>query len=417
MTNVKQVLVLFLLLHSLSRAQWERVPDVPENRLVYALLAVNDTIYAGTDSCVYVGVHTGTQWFAGVPPVTNPDAVSCILKHKNVLLVGTLVGGIFKSTDEGLSWQPFSAGLSGLGAWDISALQIRRDSLIAGTLGAGVFTTSADFTTPWSALGDSISEYQGDNVFEMLAVGNTVLAGAGANGYMFRYTDARPWWDPVPINTPRLVGQIVLGLTSDSSTVVAGTNSGIYRSTDAGLSWERTGLSIPPLTMAIHLVSHESSFFAVTTTPLSSSIFVSSDQGQSWKSLGEFPMPNVLDIAISGETLYLGRGEGLWRAPLAALLPTATETSATPNAFGLDQNYPNPFNPATAIRFRLLAVSDVKLEVFDLLGREVALLANERKSPGSYEVNFDATDLPSGVYVYRLRAGSVVETKKMLLVK
>jgi len=101
--------------------------------------------------------------------------------------------------------------------------------------------------------------------------------------------------------------------------------------------------------------------------------------------------------------------------------PTQTEIPAT---FALSQNYPNPFNPLTIIRYTVggnrgqgPGVSDVSLIVYDVLGREVAVLANEKKAPGSYEVTFDGGGLASGVYIYRLVAGSFEQSRKMLLVK
>ncbi len=88
-----------------------------------------------------------------------------------------------------------------------------------------------------------------------------------------------------------------------------------------------------------------------------------------------------------------------------------------PTSFALYHNYPNPFNPSTAISYQLSAVSFVTLKVYDMLGREVATLANQRQNAGSYTVTFDAGKLPSGVYFYRLTAGSMTETKKMVLIK
>lgn len=95
-----------------------------------------------------------------------------------------------------------------------------------------------------------------------------------------------------------------------------------------------------------------------------------------------------------------------------------------PLNFKLSQNYPNPFNPSTTIKFSLpivetpyMASLHTTLIVYDILGREVAMLVNENKSPGNYEVNFDGKNLPSGVYIYRLRAGNFVDMKKMILLK
>ena len=83
----------------------------------------------------------------------------------------------------------------------------------------------------------------------------------------------------------------------------------------------------------------------------------------------------------------------------------------------LSQNYPNPFNPSTSIHYAVSSRQFVSLKVYDLLGKEVATLINEEKPAGTYEIEFNATNLPSSIYFYRLQAGSFVETKKMVLLK
>jgi hypothetical protein len=88
-----------------------------------------------------------------------------------------------------------------------------------------------------------------------------------------------------------------------------------------------------------------------------------------------------------------------------------------PDGFRLSQNYPNPFNPATTITFFVRTYSHVSLRVFDLLGREVAVLVNEVKSPGEYSITWDATKFGSGIYFYQIQAGSYTTTKKMILMK
>ena len=88
-----------------------------------------------------------------------------------------------------------------------------------------------------------------------------------------------------------------------------------------------------------------------------------------------------------------------------------------PNHPSLFQNYPNPFNPSTEIRFSLPNQSHVSLKIFDLLGREIAVLANEVLEAGDHSVKWNAADAPSGIYFYRLEAGKFVETKKMILLK
>jgi hypothetical protein len=105
------------------------------------------------------------------------------------------------------------------------------------------------------------------------------------------------------------------------------------------------------------------------------------------------------------------------RQPSECTNSATIELGGSPNYFVLGQNYPNPFNPETKIKYQIPNSSEVTLKVFDLLGREVATLVNERLQPGSYETTFDGKDLSSGVYLYRLQAGGFVETKKLLLLR
>jgi M6 family metalloprotease-like protein len=93
------------------------------------------------------------------------------------------------------------------------------------------------------------------------------------------------------------------------------------------------------------------------------------------------------------------------------------DPSGLPRTFSLAQNYPNPFNPSTTIKYELPTSSMVRLSVYDLLGREVSVLVNERRDAGVHEVKCDCLDLASGVYFYRLQAGDFVSTQKMLLLK
>ena len=90
---------------------------------------------------------------------------------------------------------------------------------------------------------------------------------------------------------------------------------------------------------------------------------------------------------------------------------------SNPAIFKLYDNYPNPFNPSTTLRYSIPETSFTNLIIYNALGKEVATLVNETKSVGTYEVEFNASDLPSGTYYYAIQAGSFKETKKMILLK
>ncbi len=91
--------------------------------------------------------------------------------------------------------------------------------------------------------------------------------------------------------------------------------------------------------------------------------------------------------------------------------------TAQPEDYNLYQNYPNPFNPSTTIRYSVIQPDLVRIKVYDILGREVKTLVNELKQAGTYEVQFDASGLASGIYLYKIESGKFIQTKKMILLK
>ncbi len=102
---------------------------------------------------------------------------------------------------------------------------------------------------------------------------------------------------------------------------------------------------------------------------------------------------------------------------ISSSLTEINEDGSLPGKFKLEQNYPNPFNPETSIQYQLPTKGNVSLRVFDLLGNEVALLLNDYKNAGKYEVKFNGSNLSSGVYFYQIKAGQFLETKKFVLMK
>jgi len=112
-------------------------------------------------------------------------------------------------------------------------------------------------------------------------------------------------------------------------------------------------------------------------------------------------------------------GSSSWSTQFGFKATTASgiEAEGLPKVYSLAQNYPNPFNPVTEIKFAIAKSGQVSLKVYDILGRETAVLVNENKRAGNYRIQFDASKFASGVYIYRLTAGGVVMVKKMVVLK
>jgi hypothetical protein len=136
-----------------------------------------------------------------------------------------------------------------------------------------------------------------------------------------------------------------------------------------------------------------------------------------WKNGNWTPSDGSFILTLYGDDYYFTGYSINVSYTLVASTGVSANTGAAVTEYSLFQNYPNPFNPATTIRFELPAASHVKLTVFDALGREVRMLVNELRQPGRYEALFDATDLSSGVYFYRIEAGSYIQSRKFILLK
>ena len=155
---------------------------------------------------------------------------------------------------------------------------------------------------------------------------------------------------------------------------------------------------------------------------------VSTNNGSSWMQFNNGIPPLVTltaaaygSIAAGILAIFLGTdGKALDGAKIFKWLKTIgikQISSEVPDKFSLSQNYPNPFNPMTKIKFKVSRASDINITVFDVLGQHVTTLVNERLNAGSYETQWNAADMPGGVYFYRLETDDFTETKKMILVK
>jgi hypothetical protein len=108
---------------------------------------------------------------------------------------------------------------------------------------------------------------------------------------------------------------------------------------------------------------------------------------------------------------------GVWKRLISEIVSVGEKSNTIPENFQLKQNYPNPFNPVTKIEYQIPFESKVKIIIYDVEGKVVKILLNEQKSPGTYEIVWDASEFSSGVYFFKLSAGSFVETRKMILTK
>lgn len=178
------------------------------------------------------------------------------------------------------------------------------------------------------------------------------------------------------------------------------------------MTWVSVGITSLPLD-AVCFTQDKNRIYVGYTRMTDFCVWYSDNWGDTWNSFAhEFYY--LVDLYIYNNKIWAATNDGFYYNPLQ---PTSVEPIEIPAKFSLEQNYPNPFNPSTKISWQSAVSSWQTLKVYDILGNEVAKLVDEYREVGKHEVDFDASKLVSGVYVYRLSAGDFVSSKKMLLLK
>jgi hypothetical protein len=180
------------------------------------------------------------------------------------------------------------------------------------------------------------------------------------------------------------------------------------------LSWNSGSSPSPPITgyriqKKIGLPQDSSAYITIEET--NASTFIFDDDSVE---LNHNYTYRIATLSGSGNSSHYGNEA---TAYVPDVLSSAKTQSELLLEFSLEQNYPNPFNPSTKIKYSVPLSSNVIIKSFDILGNELETLVNEDKPAGNYEVEFNGSGLPSGIYFYRIEAGEFVETKKMILLK
>jgi photosystem II stability/assembly factor-like uncharacterized protein len=386
---------------------------------VQDLVTIGSSIAAGTISGFYLSTDEGNQWLDRSPDQSASTVIGLAIDDQNTLYATSNTAlntySSFRSTDNGLSWSPIASGIPLFGypfgfAW-------ANGSLYSPTT-AGL-SISTDGGTSWSPAPAPLATIA---VRDLSASGTTLAAATSRGAYVS--TDGGTTWEQrnTGLSDTSHASSIMI---HGSTIVMCNYNYGVFRSTNLGVSWAK----IPNMHSINKFLTTQNDYFAAG----SYGVYQSSDDGQTWKSVGtglhdsSGSAITSLGHSDGSLTLFLATSRnGVWKRPGGELITgvQVSDAPGMPRQFRLEQNYPNPFNPATLISYAIpesrengVGSMETKLVVYDLLGREVATLVNERKEAGTYSVRFDASGLASGMYLYRLTSGKFTECRKMLLMK
>jgi photosystem II stability/assembly factor-like uncharacterized protein len=247
-----------------------------------------------------------------------------------------------------------------------------------------------------------------------------VAVGSSTSGsIIYRTSDGGFTWNGSAIGFYNLLNSVTKA--GDSTLVVFSSLGNVIRSTNAGLNWV---INDPIVNTGVQMqfINNTTGFLCGRS---GSSMMKSTNSGLNWFAI-QGPCLSIDGFYFlnenTGTVISYVYGSIMKTTTGGNPIGIETISEEIPVQFLLSQNYPNPFNPSTKIKFSIPATGQLqqlntKLVIYDMLGKEAAILVNEQLKPGIYEVNWDAGFYPSGVYFYKLIAGDYTETKKMVLVK
>lgn len=409
-------------------------------------------------------------WQEQVSGVTTQLTGVSAMDNLNAWVCG-YSGVVLRTTNTGTNWQNVSgngipATMQLINIWGIdqntaiTAGYIGSNTWVYRTTNAGanwvqVFTQTGGFINAVSVRLDSTGFMMGDPVGGRWSLWKTTNRGAN--------------WDSTGLYLPQAGTETGFNncMSVALNKIWFGTNnSRIYYSSNNGANWITQTAGAETQIGAVWFDENGSS----TGYCGGNVIYRTTDYGSNWTSIGGPGTGLIVGVAglsmwggnlwyvrSGSPVIYFGYGTGVWftsytapagtfrhvttdRVPNFPFLGYAVRSNGgiaftwvfvegvnntggeIPDSYSLYQNYPNPFNPVTKIRFDIPSnvkreTSNVKLTIFDILGRDVATLVNEKLTPGGYSVDWDASVYPSGVYFYRLQTESFTQTMKMVLIK
>lgn len=410
----------------------------------------NTGIIVGDNGRIFRTSNAGDNWIANA--LVNANRFNDITFTGNN--TGFIVGAnrtILKSTDKGSTWNNLIIDSNlNYNFKQIEFLNNETGYLSSSDLHLLKTTNSG---SNWNLIfSDSISQELLNIYFPTVSNGYLI----DNYGIIYSTTNAGLSWSN-NANPFLLTG--TSGYFIDSNTVYAADNifPSIYKTTNRGLDWTTVYQSTLNFIKDFYFLNNDKGF-AVGT---GGTIVMTIDQGNNWSVINSGITTDLLSVTFvdslkgfisgkNGKLLKTSDGGLNWYSQISntgnnlnkiyftskdtgyvvgdngVIIKTITSGELTKifyknesilSNFILKQNYPNPFNPITIINYQLTMFSDVKLKVFDVLGNEVATLVNKKQNAGSYSVTFDGTNLSSGIYFYRLIAGSYIDTKKLLLIR
>ncbi|MDW8018912.1 MAG: S8 family serine peptidase [Chloroherpetonaceae bacterium] len=423
----------------LSRPAWFEQARLARSGSFHGIKLVNRNVaWACADGGVVMRSLDGGRTWTQVNAPTPNDLYCINALNENVAIVGdgpeSGNARLYRTADGGQSWQVVSTAGSFWNAIHFFDAQngIAQSDPVSASSGF-ILVKTTDGGATWLPIAQTVPAASGEfglvNSFQF--VGNSGWFGTN-QGRVLRTTNRGDSWS-VSSAAGSNDWLVSVAFASTSNGVVGGytlqnrqiSSSILRRTTDGGQTWLPVFVPNVLAYFGGGAAPEVGQLWLSIAGSQGAGILTSRDGGATWVQHNSPPLTesiaafsflvtadSVFGLAISGDGVVLRYAQ-----PARAASVVRELNAPRPETFALEQNYPNPFNPTTVISYQLPVASTVSLKVYDMLGREVATLFSGRQAAGRYQATFNASGLASGMYFYRLQAGSYVETKKMMLLK
>ncbi|MBN2571928.1 MAG: T9SS type A sorting domain-containing protein [Ignavibacteriales bacterium] len=413
MINPKKILLLMFSFSSIiANGQWILQNRELSGPNLYDIKFINrNTGWVCGSKTIMKTTNGGFNWIQQTTPATNKNLNEIFPIDSNLVYCVGSWETILKTTNGGNNW-----------------IAIRNGPMYQGQSYLSLYFTSKD--TGWIAGEQYImrtldgcqsfdSTYLNHWLYSLHFKNSNTGLGVGAAGGVFKTTNSGINWIQINI-VPEPLGWIYnLSVIDNKYCYFVERQRSLYRSTNFGDTWD----SICSVPYFEGINPDYCTFSSLNTGWVGGPgrLIKSTDGGYIWRQ-------EYLAYGFQVLTMYFLNDNTGWIAggkatimhtttggePLLNILQTGNDI---PSDFSLEQNYPNPFNSMTNVKFEMLNAGNVKINVYDITGREVALLVNKYLQAGTYEVRFESRDSPSGIYFYRMEANGFTDVKRMILLK
>jgi len=413
------IAILLLQFNSLAQSGWvQQTSGTTEN--LNSVFFVNENVgwAVGENGVIIYTSDGGVNW---LPQTSNTTHNFYSVKFMDEEIGWALGDGdVLKTTNGGENWNLLNAPVGHYYFLD------NNIGFVAGEYYIFYFLKTTDGGSNWDTVntwmpGIALAPWSMYFVNESIGFVNGPREGMGVPPGSMSTTNGGYSWSSLFVNCTDYPASF--SFLDDSvgwSANYSGVNC-VSKTTDSGENWEEQ-LNIVlnrPIT-DIFFANHSKGWISLRGYGFSSdSIMYTTDGGENWssKSIGDTLQLNSIHFVDENIGWAVGENGTILYTTTGGVVSVEGETNSIPNKYNLTQNYPNPFNPSTKIKCTIPQTSNVVIKVFDILGNEIETLVNEEKPAGTYEITWYSEGLPSGVYFYRLQAGSFVKTKKMILMK